>query len=158
MSQPTVVDVAGIYQRLGQGLVDAATPGWATIELRSTMVDTAVEHHHWATDPDGARLACTPLSRDTLAAIEDLRGALYQGDKGAWITMSATITATGQIDIDVNYDDQPGWETPIPAAAYARDLARYPRDPEHVPAWMHQIITGQGPTPAPTTTFDVPGF
>ena len=159
MSESGLVDVAGIYQRLGQGLVDTATPGWASIELRSVIVDTTTEHRHWATGTDGQRRACTPLAPDTLAAVEDLRGALYRPGKGAWITMACTITATGQIDIDVNYDDQPGWQTPVPAAAYARDLARYPRDPAHVPDWMSQVLTGgQSPTTPSPTAFDVPGF
>lgn len=143
-SAPGTADIGAIYQRLGQGLVDTAQPGWASIELRATIVDATSDVGHWASGADGARVACTPLTPDTLAALEDLRSAFYQEGKGAWLSMTCSISASGQIAIDVNYDDEPGWEAFVAPSAYARDLVRFPRDPENIPRWMRDKLAQAG--------------
>lgn len=146
MSQDSIgmADIGEIYQRLCQGLVDTAPPGWASVGLGVMMVDTTVEHGHGATAPDGSPLRCAPLGPDAQLAVEDLQSAMYQEGNGAWLSMTCSVTADGQIGIDVDHEDQPGWEVFVPDAAYAADLARFPREDEHVPAWMRTILDGAG--------------
>ncbi|MFC5336904.1 hypothetical protein [Leucobacter denitrificans] len=49
------------------------------------------------------------------------------------------------MDITFNYDDEPDWSRPIRAFNYVLDLEDFPRDEEHIPAWLRKkVAEGKG--------------
>lgn len=59
---------------------------------------------------------------------------MYQKSRCTWFSMRYTITPT------THYDDPPKFLFSPSHHAYVDDLARFPRDPEHIPDWLQQKI------------------
>lgn len=60
--------------------------------------------------------------------------------KGAWYTALVTVERTGKVSLNFDRDSEPRWANPVPASMFAEDLARYPRDEEHTPAWLRERV------------------
>jgi hypothetical protein len=75
-------------------------------------------------------------------AADDLREVMYQPDKGAWLSMTLTITPAGDgWGSTYNYTEKPVWELGEPSGDdYAQELYVYPRDEEHIPDWFRDEL------------------
>ncbi len=59
---------------------------------------------------------------------------------GFWISLTMTLTFSGQMDVLYNYDEKPDFGFDVSAHDYALDLKRFPRAHESVPAWWRERI------------------
>ena len=106
--------VTGVYR---------ATAPYA--ELDATVIGPANEQTELESLPEGLE-----------DHFELLRRQMYQPGKGTWLTARITITADGHFSTDFDYNTEPAWSIAVDPGIYAADLAEFPRDEEHVPAWM----------------------
>jgi hypothetical protein len=67
-----------------------------------------------------------------------LRAGMYRPGVGTWIAARFRLTHPVKYRVDYNSTGQPDWSTPPPAEAYAEELHRFPRDPEHIPDWLRE--------------------
>jgi hypothetical protein len=81
-------------------------------------------------------------SDEIMFAAEDLRKAMCQPGKGAWFSMTLTITPAGDgWESTYNYTEKPVWELGEPSGDdYAQELYVYPRDEEHFPDWFREEL------------------
>jgi hypothetical protein len=86
---------------------------------------------------------------DVLFAAKRLREVMYQPGKGAWLSMTLTITPAGNgWESTYNYNEKPVWELGEPSAnAYAQELYVFPRDEEHIPDWFKEELKDATWTP-----------
>src|SRR5690606_23243885 len=72
----------------------------------------------------------------------ELRAAMYEPGKGSWFTGTFSLTPDNKFDFDYDTTSQPQWRRPPDADgrptgnAYGHELARFPRDKQHVPPWL----------------------
>ena len=139
-ADPAPADPAELQEQIGQGMLAAAPAGWQ--ELRMTVVQvgksgqrlhrvvlaSGEEHGRWS----------TPMSVGK--AMRELRRLTYQSGKGAWYTAVVTVTPSGSISFDLDYDSEPQWDVDVVPETYVEDLEMYPRDEEHRPAWLREKL------------------
>jgi hypothetical protein len=63
---------------------------------------------------------------------------MYEPGVGTWFTMTYELHSDGRFQAAFDYDTKPACAF-IPEA-YASELARFPRDPEHIPAWLQDQL------------------
>ncbi|MGK5556888.1 hypothetical protein ACSNOI_35295 [Actinomadura kijaniata] len=118
-----------------RALRSAAPLGWTTLtlEFRATVgIDSALFE---ITSPDGTVRAATPPGR-AVGKMDELRRAMYRRGKGAWFTARLEVERSGRWTVEFDYDAEPDFTPPLPPAAYAQDLDRFPRAEEHIPGWL----------------------
>ena len=133
-------DVHGLYQRIGQALVQAAPPGW--VEVRATYVEagTTGELQAVAVLSDGSYADLGSPALDLYDALSELRQLTHQPGRGAWYTAVVTVTYSGSIDLDLDHDSEPQWDVDVVPESYVEDLEMFPRDEEHRPAWLREKL------------------
>ncbi|MET9271545.1 immunity protein YezG family protein [Kribbella sp. NPDC003557] len=125
MSEIAVIDT------IARALVADLPAQWQQV---SAVYRATTSYAELDADVDGAQL--DPLPEGLEDQFEELRREMYQPGKGAWLTAKLTVTSTGHFATDFDYDNRPAWSIPVDEGIYAEDLSTFPRDPEHVPAWM----------------------
>lgn len=65
-----------------------------------------------------------------------LRSGMYAEGLGTWFSAKFRLTYPFTYSVEYDRDNEPRWAEPPPEAAYAEELERYPRAPEHVPDWL----------------------
>lgn len=125
---------------IGRALTAGLPAGWR--EVRASYLATApyAELDATVTLPDGRVEQVDPLPEDLETVFEKLRDEMYQPGKGAWLTATITIAASGRFSTDFDYDTEPAWSIPVTPDTYAADLAQYPRDDQHIPPWMRPYL------------------
>ncbi|TKV28347.1 hypothetical protein FDK12_06655 [Arthrobacter sp. NamB2] len=78
--------------------------------------------------------------------LDDLKAALQQPGTGTWLSLVMTLSASGTLDIDDNYDEKPDFGFEVSAHDYSLELQRFPRADEAVPAWWQERIAQGGPS------------
>lgn len=91
---------------------------------------------------DGDEIGRARTSHEVMFAADDLRKAMYQPGKGAWFSVTLTITPAGDgWEATYNYTEKPVWELGEPSGDdYAQELYVYPRDEEHIPDWFKEEL------------------
>lgn len=75
--------------------------------------------------------------------VKELRDVMYWPGVGTWLSMDLTVTRRADkadVDTQFNYDDEPAWTDPPKPTLYAKELHKYPRDPENVPNWLRPLL------------------
>jgi hypothetical protein len=72
--------------------------------------------------------------------MRELREVMYRPGTGTWFTFTLTISETGAVDAQFNYDDELEWDIPQEPVLFVEDLERFPRDAAHIPAWLDQKL------------------
>ena len=152
MSRPTAIspeEQEQIARRIGVLLLQSAPEGWQqmTVEYRATG-----EHHDLLGEvqlQDGSSQPWEP-PEDLLGIFEHLREGMYRPDVGTWLSALYIVEHPSSYRIDINFDSEPRWRTPLPPSAYADELRRYPRADENIPDWMREKLDGS--TGQPTAT------
>lgn len=122
-------------ERIGRALVAAAAPGWIRLDLQARVT---VEHDEmvvYAVRTDGS-IPASSASSEVRAAVLDLRRMMYAPDIGAWLSLRITVDPPVQLQLNVNYNDDPLWSAPMPGSAYRRDLQAFPRPTELISGWL----------------------
>ena len=98
---------------------------------------------------DGREIGRRSVTDEMLFAAKRLRKAMYAPGKGAWFSMTLSITPAGDgWDATYNYNEKPAWELGDPGAdSYAEELYMFPRDEEHIHDWFKEEMRGSTWTP-----------
>lgn len=133
----------------------AATHGLYTHAcLEVSVVDSMSRWRLTITIPYTHRVRSIPLTEEVINEVEQLRAAMATPDRGTWFTARITITPDGDTEAAFDCDTRPEWLTPrdphLEAAAFTRDLQRFPRSFEHTPDWLADLLTLAAYPPAPT--------
>ena len=134
---PMIAQAQGI-QTIAEALVAGTEPGWSEVRyhMQATAAVTAAQK---TVVRDGVE---TPVRtpREAGRAAEAMRAVMYQPGRGTWFSMQLTVTDTGKVSTDFNYEVDPGFDPPLNPIAFALDQEKYPRDPEHQPEWLREKI------------------
>jgi hypothetical protein len=133
-----------LIQELGIALLDLAPEqGWRRIDLVSSMTVPAQDLGLTVIMNDGSTPTINPpveLNR-TLAKI---RTMMYQPGKGTWFSARFSIDPPASIHYNYNFDHEPVLTPPMEPAHYAEDLKMFPRDADHIPAWLARKLEAAG--------------
>ncbi|MER7383330.1 hypothetical protein ABT337_16805, partial [Saccharopolyspora hirsuta] len=149
MSRPTAIspeEQEQIARRIGVLLLQGAPEDWQeiTVEYRATG-----EYHDLLGEvaaQDGSSRPLEPPA-ELREIFESLREGMYRPDVGTWLSALYVVERPSSYRIDINFDTEPGWQRPLPRAAYVDELRRFPRAEENIPDWMRERIDGTAPTP-----------
>lgn len=107
------------------------------------------------TDEDRSALPDRSVGR----LVKELRDVMYWPGVGTWLSMELTVARTGgkgKVDVRFDYDGRPDWTDPPNPTLYAKELHKYPRDPEHIPDWLRERIEAPEPSPGNDASPDGP--
>ncbi|MHB1064872.1 MAG: hypothetical protein ACYC1Z_10385 [Georgenia sp.] len=139
---------SALLQRVAQGIVKAAPPGWARARLLCRIVGTQAEVLAAATPAGGEEQVLPGVPEDVGAALAELRHVTFEPGLGAWYTALVTVESTGKVTLNFDRSNEPRWTKPVPASMFAQDVARYPRDEEHTPEWLRDRLAEAGTSSA----------
>lgn len=115
----------------------AAPAGWASVTLRVWANVMSYEIAVSARDANGRPGGAADQPQVTDALIE-LRDAMYDSERGAWLSATFVVHRDDAPEISFNYDDDPGWSPDLHPVMYLRDLETYPRAEQHIPHWLRE--------------------
>ncbi|MGW4093730.1 hypothetical protein [Nocardia sp. NPDC004750] len=125
-------DLAGLVDRIADGLRAVALPGWHRLEAWFAM--TVVAESAVLTVEDGIRSFRCPVPDAVWDAVRRHRQTSARADEGPWWRLLVRIDADGvEAAADHGAVPFPGEQLFAPAA-YLADLERYPR--ERLPVWL----------------------
>ncbi|NYI88475.1 hypothetical protein HNR02_001798 [Amycolatopsis endophytica] len=115
-----------------------APAGWERIELHFRQIGDHTELEPIAFTRGSGR--GYPASAGLTEVFGELRAAMYEPGKGAWLHARYALHPSGEFDIDVSTTTRPGWRTPPDdlIAALEIELKAFPREPEHLPDWWRR--------------------
>jgi hypothetical protein len=116
----------------------ALPPNWrrATFRVWATVVAYQTELTVVLADGSSPE-AGPPAVTDVLAA---LREAMYRPGRGTWFSAVFVLRAGEEPEATFNHDQDPRWFPALPSAAFARDLAVFPRADERIPGWLRTAL------------------
>ncbi|WP_063746995.1 hypothetical protein [Saccharothrix sp. NRRL B-16314] len=136
-----------LLQHIGGVLLDAAPDGFRRIDLLVRMTVAVQDATLKVYMPDRGTPEVVP-PEGLIAAFQELRQVLYQPGRGTWFSARCVVNAPARIDVTYNVDHDPGFDPPVPAADFARDLQVFPRDEAYLPDWLRaklvEASTGPG--------------
>ncbi|MFE2750682.1 hypothetical protein ACFXGA_01630 [Actinosynnema sp. NPDC059335] len=124
-----------LLQHIGGMLLDAAPGGFRRIDLLVRMTVAVQDAVLKVYMPDRSTPEVLP-PEGLNAAFQEMRQVLYQPGRGTWFSARCVVNAPVSIDITYNFDHDPRFDPPVPAADFARDLEVFPRDEVFVPDWL----------------------
>lgn len=128
-----------LTQRLGMALLQVAPAGWRRIDLRILMLAGVTDLRLSVIMPDGSSPAAD-LPRECAQIAAELRSIMYRTGEGTWFGMRFMMDPPSAYWVSFNADFDPGWDPPAAPEEWARDLALFPRDDEHVPGWLRERL------------------
>jgi hypothetical protein len=162
VTQPTQLDPTEqdtLVKQIGLALLRVAPPEWEQV----SVYYRAVGRYHEMT----AELTCenekarpwTPAP-DIAALFARLRSGMYREGRGTWFNARYQLDRPSSYNLE--YDrDEPHWNTPPPAPAFADELRMFQRDEENVPEWLSRRVSAPVPPAVPPTPpggFERPRF
>jgi hypothetical protein len=127
------------YDELTQGiatlLAQAAPAGWKRIDLKA-LANVAVSDIALTVVLQDGSSPPVDMPRDVVGMVGELRSIMYRPGAGTWLSMRLMLEPPSAYYVSFNNDFDPLWEPDLTAAEWAQDLAAFPRDDEHIPAWM----------------------
>lgn len=136
-----------LLQQTGAALIGAAPQGWRRIDLVAKIAEGVQDFGLTVIMSDFSDAEVDPPSAAAQALVE-LRKVMYRPERGAWLSARYVLNPPGEFRIFYNYEHDPLWDPPIPAAVFQHDLATYPRPAEKVPGWLRRAIEQAGGAPA----------
>ena len=124
-----------LLQVIGGLLLDAAPDGFRRVDVLVRMTVAVQDIALTVYMPDGSTPEVLP-PEGLPEAFGEVRQVLYQPGRGAWFSCRCVVNAPLRIDITYNFDHDPQFVPPVPAADFARDLEAFPRDEAFVPDWL----------------------
>lgn len=124
-----------------------ANKGVTSLELEvSTVGGSSVGR--LSAPPDERPVSSADIPAAIFKTMANLRRALYQPGKGAWLSANVAVDVSGKYSFDYNYDKRPHWNSrtslleprpdrPVRPSdiAFVEDLEQFPRSPENIPDW-----------------------
>ena len=75
-------------------------------------------------------------SDEDFALLRQLRKLMYRPGYGTWFSLTMKIDNQGHVETHYNFDEEAAWSFPLADRSYQQDQEKFPRDPEHIPAWL----------------------
>lgn len=132
------VDADRVRDELAQALVSGAPPDWAEIHLVFRGSSTICQEEVTGSTLSGGTLLMPPPP-DSAQRLKQLRAAMYEPGRGTWFSAVITVKRNDEAAFVFNYTDDPHW-TPVSPAVFTLDQERFPRDEQHIPAWLRQKL------------------
>lgn len=126
--------VRAAVQRVGREMIRVCGTGWIRLDLRACVLvdhDELVLH---AVRP--VRIHPAAADPELRTAVLDLRRGMYGPQAGAWLSVRITADPPMQLQLNVNYNDDPLWTNPPAPTAYHHDMQVFPRPPELITGWL----------------------
>jgi hypothetical protein len=120
-------------------VADAPAPGWNSLKLVMKCVGK-VQGGLIFMDRKGTEEREFP-PRSSYRRFRELKDIMFREGHGTWFSMTVELEHDGHMSATYNYDEEPAWDVPIGDGEYAVDLERYPRSPEHIPAWLQEKLS-----------------
>ncbi|WP_447004412.1 hypothetical protein ACRAKI_33100 [Saccharothrix isguenensis] len=136
-----------LLQHIGGVLLDAAPDGFRRIDLLVRMTVAAQDATLRVYMPDRSTPQVVP-SEGLITAFQEMRQVLYQPGRGTWFSARCVVNAPVSIDVTYNFDHDPGFDPPVPAADFVRDLQAFPRDEGFIPDWLRAKLVEASADPA----------
>lgn len=140
---PPVIRQSQIVEELSAKLPERVEGEWTALEFIAKNLSMYSEGVISVSRPDGTFASAFP-PRVATKLLKELRSVMYRPGAGTWFSSTWTLTkdASGRASADVsfNYDEEPDWDPPIRPFNYALDLEDFPRDEEHIPAWLRERL------------------
>jgi hypothetical protein len=128
---------ARLVTEAARSLVAVAPEGWTALHYTAHMVRGEQRSRLWVDLPEGRKGI---HERDTMVYMRQLRTAMYEPGKGTFYSAKIDVTAAdGSVQTHFEYDEEPQIE--VHPAQFAADLEQFPRDDEHIPAWLRQRVS-----------------
>jgi hypothetical protein len=124
---------------LARAMLTYLPAGYERIELEYSAQGPVSQASMWATLTDGTEKSFPDLT-DIVRAAETLRASMYHQGSGTWFSMKMNVTEQRSVDVAYNYDDIPWSDFDYAPSAYTADLKEYPRDDDHIPAWLRKQL------------------
>ncbi|QYN22896.1 hypothetical protein [Amycolatopsis sp. DSM 110486] len=136
MTDPVPAEIA-------TALGNAAPPGWAEIVLTVSATVVANDFALQVRMRDGSP-GSMELPAPAKAAFRALRDEMYEPGRGTWFSAKVVLRPDSSPEFTYDLDGDPNWWPPLHPSAFTRDLEAYPRDDEHVPAWLRKLLDEGG--------------
>lgn len=135
-------------------LLELIAPGDTELQLRVDAITVVTGTIRvLAVNPEGRYATAEgpvnspALPGEVFAALERLRAAMYREGAGTWFSARISVTPHGSARAEFDYDGEPRWDVEPSPSDYVADLARFPRDADHMPSWLAARLAGTQPPP-----------
>ena len=108
--------------------------GWQSLKFEVLSAGTVTESMIYV-DRNGVEERANS-SNDDIPLLRQLRKLMYRPGYGTWFSMVMRLDNQGHVETQYNYDEEADWSFPLDDESYVEDQQRFPRDPEHLPAWL----------------------
>ena len=108
--------------------------GWQSLKYDVLPAGTVMESMIYV-DRNGVEERAN-ASDDDIPLLRQLRKLMYRPGYGTWFSMEMRLDNRGHVETHYNYDEEAEWSFPLDDESYVEDQQRFPRDPEHIPAWL----------------------
>lgn len=124
-------------------LVDSCESGWEeiTFEVESLFGVTSARKR---VIRGGVESEMEHLPASVTKKSIKLRTGMYLENVGTWLSMRLHIIHPGKYKADFNYDEMPSYTLPPSARDFAKDLMKFPRYSENIPAWLEEKVRQAG--------------
>ncbi len=113
------------------------------VEMLIACVNTSVRLSAQAILPQDQMAPVEGIGEEIVPAIGALRHHTARPDGGAFFAVFLAISPDGKVQASFNYNEQPVGLDDLSAEDWKAELERYPRTPEHIPAWLQAKIEGE---------------
>ena len=129
-----VLQRAELERDLARLLDEGVPEGWQSLRFEACAAGTVTEFLLHV-DRNGV-VTPTDSSDDAFPLLKQLRKLMYRPGYGTWFSLTMKIDNQGHVETHYNYDEEADWSFPLADSSYQRDQQKFPRDPEHIPAWL----------------------
>ncbi|GAB4087223.1 hypothetical protein GCM10028784_38530 [Myceligenerans cantabricum] len=149
---PPAVRQGELVQEIARAVARSASvdAAWESATLQVRRLAPYGETKMVVEGPSGEDRSRLP-DRSTSRLVKELRDVMYRPGAGTWLSMELTVRRTAgtegptTVDVAFNFDDPPAWSDAPRPHLYAKDLHKYPRDPDSTPPWLQaELAAAQG--------------
>src|SRR5207237_7692753 len=128
-----------LVEALCERLVSAAPAGWTRISLGIWASVLAYQFEATVTMADGSTSEIE-IPGDLTQVAADLRAHMYEPGRGTWFSARCAVRRGHGPEATFNFDENPNWWPYVPPTVFSRDLEAFPRNEEHIPAWLQEVL------------------
>ena len=133
MAVDVVLRRAELERDLARVLDESVPPGWQSLKFEARSSGKVTESLTYVYRNGIEERA---NSKRAFSLLRPLRKLMYRPGYGTWFSMEMRIDNQGHVETHYNFDEESAWSFPLADRSYQQDQEKYPRDPEHVPAWL----------------------
>ncbi|MFF2085335.1 hypothetical protein ACFVVM_16280 [Nocardia sp. NPDC058176] len=132
-----------LLRTVGENLIQLAPPDWQRLDLEYRGTAAVSDYGFWCTLDSGKIFQIPEPLFAASRALDQLRDMMYEPGRGTWFLARYNLAENMEYRIVFDYDHDPLWFAPTDIGTWKTDLAIYPRDPQHMPKWLNQILSGE---------------